>query len=192
MAKTDSNAQAGSPQLEVLRVVRLCHPHWESLSRVTYRPQKTDPVWAGWRDEIFLPVVYPALQAMRLSSATGDRQGLMARDRGLDEGLPAEAGARSRRAGHALMKAFPAAPGEKLWRHFGVAMEEGKTPGHLAAVLAVRAAAFHVAPALLTAAYAYMEARSGLGDSGVTQWMAMSDDCVRASAKQGATGLRAA
>lgn len=178
--------------MEVLRVVRLCHPHWESLARVTFQPQKTNPAWRQWQKEIFLPILFPALQAMRLGSAAGDRAELQARDQAIDAALPTELAERSRKAGHALMKAFPAAPGEKLWRNFGILMEEGKAPGHLASVLAVRAAAFHVVPTMLTAAYAYMEARSGLGAEGVAQWMAMSDDCLRASAALAAPGLRAA
>lgn len=173
-------------------MVRLCHPHWEGLSRLTFQPQKTDPAWQAWREQTFLPVLFPALQAMRICCAMGNRADLMARDQAIETALPAELAERSRRAGHLLMKAFPAPPGEKLWRHYGVSLDEGKTPGHLASVLAVRAAAFHVAPSLLTAAYVYMEARSGLGEKGVAQWMEMSDDCLRASAAQAAPGLRAA
>lgn len=173
-------------------MVRLCHPHWEGQSRVTFQPQKTNPAWELWREEVFLPILFPALQAMRLCSSAGNRAELLARDQAIDIALPVELAERSCKAGHLLMKAFPAPPGEKLWRHFGASLEEGKTPGHLVSVLAVRAAAFHVAPAMLTAAYVYMEARSGLGERGVTQWMEMSDDCLRASAALAAPGLRAA
>ena len=173
-------------------MVRLCHPHWENLSRLTFQPQHLEPSWLVWREEIFLPILFPRLQAMRLACTSGHRDQLLAGDVALDESLPAEMADRSRRAGQLLMNAFPAPPAEKLWRHYGGLVASGGTSGHLCAVLAVRAAAFHVAPSLLAAAYVFLEARGGLGETGVAQWMEMTDDCLRASAKHEGPGLRAA
>ena len=188
----EKNGSSHGPHLEVLRVVRLCHPGWEGLTRLTFAPQPMTPSWQAWREEVFLPILLPGLRAMHVASATGNRGELIAHDTALDAALPAMLVGRSRRAGQMLVKTFPAPPAEKLWRHFGCLVEADKAPGHLASILAVRAAAFHIAPPLLISAYIYLEARAGLGAGGVDQWLEMTDDCVRVSVGQGESGLRAA
>ncbi len=123
MAETSSSSRGDGPHLEVLRVTRLCHPNWENLSRLTFQPQSLEPSWLVWREEIFLSILFPRLQAMRLACTAGHRDELLAGDRALDESLPAEmADAQSARRTIADECVSRAAGGEvvaALWRAGG-------------------------------------------------------------------------
>lgn len=192
MAEIGGNWLKDGPHVDIVRTARLCHPNWEAIARITFAPQSTAPAWLVWREEVFLPVLLPGLQSIRVAGATGDRRALLAGDRTLDQRLSADMAGRSREAGQKLLHAFPAPPAEKLWRNYARQVDVGEAPGHLCTVLAVRAAAFHVAPSLLVGACVFLEARGGFGEKGVAHWMEMADDCVRASASLQTVGLRAA
>lgn len=192
MAEPGSNSQVNGPHVDVVRAVRLCHPDWESASSVTFKPRLAKVCWNDWRDEILIPILFSRLQAAQVAAATGNRKELLVLDKEIQGCLPVEMAERSRRAGCRLANAYPAPPAEKLWRHYVKAVEDGETPGNLSVILAVRAAAFHVVPRLLVGAYVFVEARGGLGEKGVSRWMEMVDDCLRASAKLETSGLRAA
>lgn len=192
MAETGNSRQAEGPHWEVLRTARLCHPDWDGGTAVTFQTQSKDSCWNVWRDSVFIPLLFPKLLAAQNAAGTGNRRELLILDREVDKGLSPELAACSGRAGSRLAGAYTAPAAEKLWRHYVDLIQKGETPGNLCVVLAVRGAAFHVAPNLLVAAYVLVEARGGLGERGVSHWLEMVDDCLRASAKLEKPGLRAA
>ncbi|MEI6338051.1 MAG: urease accessory UreF family protein [Verrucomicrobiota bacterium] len=170
---------AEDPHLELMRAIRLCHPGWDILRRITFSADvKADPPWRDWRTEVFLPVLRPQLERACLAAATADWRGLAVSDQALDAALPSVAATASRREGVALMRTYPAPTAERLWTKYGGLVATGETPGHLAIVLAVRAAAFHFPPAAVVAAYIFLEAHGGLTARGLAAWMEMVEHCL--------------
>lgn len=183
---------AGDPHGELLRAVRVCHPSWESVRRLTFVPDRSAPGWNSWLAGIFTPVLLPQLHAARLALAAGDASALQACERALEAGLPAGARAASAAAGSALARDFTVPNAEKSWLKYRDLVLAEKTPGHLAVVLALRSSAFHLAPASLTAAYVLLEARGGLPRQTPAVWMQMVDDCLLVKGTPVDAGLRAA
>ena len=165
---------AEDPHLELMRAVRFCHPGWDSSKRITLR----DADRAAWQTEVFLPVLRPQLEAAWHAAAAADWRGLMACDLALDQALPAGAVSGSRLAGAALLRDYPAPPGERLWTRYAALVADGKSSGHLGMALAVRAAAFHFSPAAMVAAYVFLEARGGLSGRSMISWMEIVEQCV--------------
>ncbi len=183
---------AGDPHGELLRAVRVCHPGWESVRRVTFVPDRSGGLWDTWLAGIFTPVLLPQLRAARLALAVGDASALAACEHALDAGLPTDARAASAAAGSALARDFTVPNAEKSWLRYRDLVLAEKTPGHLAVVLALRSSAFHLAPASMTAAYVLLEARGGLPRRDASVWMDMVDDCLSVKGTPENSGLRAA
>lgn len=183
---------AGDPHGELLRAVRVCHPGWESAGRLTFVPDRSGPGWNTWVAGIFAPLLLPQLRAARLALAAGDASALQACEHALETGLPTAARAASTSAGSALARDFTVPNAEKSWLRYRDLVLAGKTPGHLAVVLALRSSAFHLAPASLTAAYVLLEARGGLPRQTAAVWMEMVDDCLSVKGTPESSGLRAA
>lgn len=161
---------AADPHLDLMRAVRLCHPGWDTLGRVTLSAN-TPADGLSWLAEVFHPVLQPCLDAAFHAASRGDTPAVVGQDLTLDAALPAAAAAASRRAGTTLLEKFPAPPGERLWSRFTRRVAEGSSPGHLAVILSVRAAAFHLPPRLLFASCVFLEARAGMPGHGPTSWM---------------------
>lgn len=145
---------------EVWRAISRCHPRWESAGPLTLVPEPGRPeFWRAWRDAIFFPALIPAMETARSSAACGEFDAIAACARRLDGALDTEAAAKSRAAGALLLANFTPPSGERLLRRFAREVAEGKVPGHLAVVIAVRAAAFSLPPAVVSAIYAVLEIR---------------------------------
>lgn len=165
------------PRLDLIRAVRLCHPGWETLGRVTLCEGNA----AVWPVEIFRGILRPHLESALAAAAASDSQALLAADRALGRALPDATREASCRAGRALLAHFSAPPAEKCWlRHARFAANE-ETPGHLAVAVAVRAAAFHLAPGAALSSYLLLEARGGMPDGTFPQWVRIVDECLAAS-----------
>lgn len=162
------------PHLDLMRAVRLCHPAWDALGRVTLFPDAAADGFA-WRERVFHPVIQPRLEAAFRAACQSDASTLAAEDLALEAALSESAAAASRRAGLALLEKFPAPPGERLWHRHARQVLSGTSPGHLAMVVAVRAAAFHLPPPVLLASYVFLEARAGLPGRGLTVWMKLAE-----------------
>jgi len=162
-----------------MRAVRLCHPGWDALRRITFSsaPNLTPP-WQKWRADVFLAALRPQLEAAHLASVTADWRGVVACDQALDGVLSGESATASRVAGAALMGEYDAPAAERLWTRYRSLIAAGTTPGHLGIALAVRAAAFHFPPAVLISAYVFLEARGGLPRLGMAAWMEMVEQCL--------------
>jgi hypothetical protein len=157
----------------LLQTARLAHPGWETAGRVTFSAGR--PVlgsWPAWRDAAFAPVLAPAFAAAQTAARSGDGRALAAIDAGLGARLHPELDAASRAAGRKLAEDFTVPPGEKLWaRHRGRILA-GETPGHFCVMLALRAAAFHLAPAAALDTVLLCEARGGFPEADLSVWLA--------------------
>jgi hypothetical protein len=164
----------------LLRTARLCHPDWEGIGQVTLEPARAAEPWAAWKEEIFAPILRPKLSAMLHAATTGDGRAVEAMDRALDAELPAKLAAKSRHAGLMLVAAYTVPNGEKLWKRAKDRIETGEMPGHLASVIAVRAAAFHLPPLLVTGSYLLAEAMGAFGET--PRCFPLIDDCLAGGA----------
>lgn len=167
---------AHNPHHELLRAIRLCHPGWETPRKLTLAASGQAP--AQWREKIWQPVLRPQLEAARAAAATGDLKALSACDRALERELPEKCREASRRPGRALLADYTAPPAEKGWRRYAKLASDDQTPGHLAIAVAVRAAAFHLAPAATLSGYLFLEAQGGLPDGDFPRWVKMIDECL--------------
>jgi UreF len=188
-----SKFPADDPPSELLRVVVLCHPSWVRLPRTTFSPDVTSsPIWLRWKEDIFHPVILPAIEGAQLACATGDGGALCGWDKAIDAVLTPKEREASRLAGAALIDGYRAPKSERLWTRYRSLVQSGEVPGHLAIICALRAAAFHL-PVLTTAsAYVFLEAKGGLPRSEVALWMNMVGDCLAARQASDMFNLRAA
>jgi hypothetical protein len=161
------------PHFNLLRTVRTCHPAWDTVSAITLSADVRS-VWIG---DIFEPVLRPQLMAAFLAAAAGNERELEKCDLELDRELPAQGAAASRLAGGMLMENFPAPPAEKPWARYQRKVTAGDSAGHLAVVLAIRAAAFHLPCLSVVPAYVFLEACGGLPRMGIPVWMEVVEQC---------------
>lgn len=163
---------------ELLRTVRLCQPDWEARRRITFTASAVEkPAWLAWRDSVFAPML-PVIERARDAAARGALKDLVDCDLALDSLLLTSAAAASREAGHTLAANHGSPTGERLWVRYCERVAEGKTPGHLAVALAVRAAAFHIAPANFLGAYLFLEACGGWKSYDAEKCVALIEDCL--------------
>lgn len=178
---------------DLSRSARVCHPGWQSVGRITFiaGPGLTPP-WSLWRDSVFLPVLVPALEQARSAGAAGDFKALLTCDAGLNEALPPALATYSRAAGAALAQNYTVPVGERLLMRYGQRIASGETPGHLATLLGLRTAIFHLPVSALLGVYVMMEAMGGLTRGGPKDWMEMTEDCLARRGDTGGSQLRAA
>lgn len=98
--------------------------------------------------------------------------------RRLDEMLSPRAASASRHAGQLLAQSFTVPNGERFWKKMCARMDAGSAPSHLAVVLALRGAAFHIPPPLVLAGYILLEAHGAFGLEKTTLSWEMVDDCL--------------
>jgi len=169
----------GNPYLDVIKAARLCHPGWESVSRVTFvaTPGVATQPWELWKKDLFDSLLAPQFLRAWASYASGNLAGWMEADRVIGEALPAKAETLSRRCGQALMKSYSVPAAEKNWTRLHTAMIEGRTHSHLAAVMALRAAAFHVPPRLALNSYVLLESVGEFGSGEPQRCFEMVQGC---------------
>lgn len=141
------------------RLAELCLPSHEVCGAITFRPSGVETFgadWVKWFDEIFQPLLRPALFSFQTAAATQDLTRLLAEDAALGAVLPAGALDDSLAAGRNLLFAYTPPQGAKLLERFRDAAAVNSATGQLAAVFALRGQVFHlpmiqVAGALLLA-----------------------------------------
>ena len=179
MKKPSSVRSEIEPLRELLRAVRTCHPDWETPSRITFTaPSGLVLPWRDWNAMVFQPILWPLLEGAYQAARSGDGLRLIACDEDGDHALPEAMAAVSRSAGARLLRGHRVPAGERVWRRYADRTKIGAAPGHFATVLAVRAAAFHLSPALLPAVYLFLEARGARLDDDEGDVMRMVDACL--------------
>lgn len=170
---------SGDPLYELLRAVRICHPGWEVASPITFAvtPGWGFP-WREWNGRIFQPIMRSLLEDAYRAAKRNDGPRLLACDERGDGALPLAMAAGSRREGAKLLRGHKVPAGERVWWRYADHVAKGLTPGHLAVVVAVRAAAFHLPPALLPAAYLFLEARGAHLDDEAGEVLRMVEACL--------------
>lgn len=196
MTRADRNQPAFAqedPHQALLRAVRFCHPGWDLVGPLSFRPEtKASPVWKTWQDGVFSTVLLPQIFAAHAAASTGDLPGLLQADAAIDSELPSAGAVAARLSGHRLAAHFPAPPAEKQLARYALRIAEGQTPGQLAALMAARAAVFHFPPATAVAAYCFLEAKGALPTAPITEWMALVSDCALVARNFAGAALRAA
>lgn len=181
------------PHQALLRAVRFCHPGWDLVGSLSFRPDvKASPAWKTWQDGLLVSVLLPQIFAAHAAAATGNLGGLASCDAAIDAALPDPFAASSRLSGHRLATNYPAPPAEKMLARYFQRVLQGEAPGHLAVLMAARAAVFHFPPATAASSYCFLEARGGLPHAAIAEWMALVGDCTAAAQSLGAAALRAA
>jgi urease accessory protein UreF len=119
-----------------------------------------DEVWENWAHAVFHSRILPAIREVTHHARHGRIREVIAADRCLDASLVAPLAVRSRAAG-AIVAAHQQCPdGERILRRYLAAHRCARTPGHLAVVVAVRAAVFHLPEPMVLAAYLAAETKS--------------------------------
>ena len=141
------------------RLAELCLPSHEQCGAITFHPSGVETFgadWEKWFDEIFQPLLRPALFSLQAAAATQDLTRLLAEDAALGTALPTGALDDSLASGRNLLFAYTPPQGAKLLERFREAAAGDPATGQLASVFAVRGQIFHlpmiqVAGALLLA-----------------------------------------
>jgi len=171
----------GDPRLEFLRAMRSCHPDWMATGRVTFGGSLS---WELWKTRYFLPILRPNLEAGWAACARHDARAWQEIDRSIDQALPSDLAERSRKAGALLANGFRPPTAEKLWARITQEIAAGRQPGHLATVMAMRAATFSISPHLALGCYLLVEAKGGWGAEAEIQWWDLVDDCLSSTTAQ--------
>jgi len=179
----------GDARQELLRAMRSCHPDWMSAGRVTFSGGfSSDP----WKNDLFLPILRPHLETCWGLCARQDTRGWQAADRALDTALPLNLAERSRNAGVLLATSYRPPAAEKNWVRLVKEIAEGRQPGHLASVMALRAATFSLSPRLAVGCYLLVEARGGWGAEAENQTWDLVTDCLSAVSASSLPAIRVA
>ncbi|MFV0415983.1 MAG: urease accessory UreF family protein [Chthoniobacterales bacterium] len=155
--------------LSVKQYARQICPVWKSLGSPTFSSKKSiDAEWFKWREEIFQPLLFPALQEAAHLTRSGKVRELCELDHHITKHLPARQGLQSKAQGqhHARHSSPPRA--EKTSVRFYAAVQQGRTPGNYLLFHALRGAIFHLSDRIILETYLFLEARSvcsGFSDS---------------------------
>ncbi|CAN5532806.1 hypothetical protein BH09VER1_BH09VER1_23320 [soil metagenome] len=181
------------PHQALLRAVRFCHPGWDLVGSLSFRPDvKASPSWKTWQDVILVPVILPQIFAAHAAASVGNLAGLAQCDAAVDAALPDPFASASRLSGYRMVTNFPAPPAEKMLGRYFQRVLQAEAPGHLAVLMAARAAVFHFPPAMAASSYCFVEVRGGLPSAPIAEWMSMVGDCTAAAQSLGGAALRAA
>jgi len=171
----------GDPRLEFLRAMRSCHPDWMTSGRITFGGT---PSWELWKNRTFLPILRPQLEIGWAACARHDGRAWQEADAAIDAALPADLADRSRKAGNLLANGFRPPTAEKLWARIAREIAAGNQPGHLATIMALRAATFSIPPYQVVGCYLLVEAKGGWGSEAELQWWDLVNDCLSAPTVQ--------
>jgi hypothetical protein len=143
----------------LLAAARRCHPLWERGGRLTF-PGAIDPdaAWSAWVEDLWQPVLQPALHQSLQLARSGALRELLEIDAALSEQLPDEMARRSQREARLLWQSLHPPKGERLLEKLPLAVSRRATPGHFIPCFAARAAAFSLSTQLASAAYLFFEA----------------------------------
>lgn len=166
-----SDSPATSDLAALWRLVELCLPCHEACGAATFQPagaESLDEDWDRWVDEIFVPVLQPAIPALQDAAARQDLPGILHRDVSLGAALPAAAARGGLTVGRRALLDFLPPQGAKLLERLRLAAVENAAAGQLATVFAVRAHVFHLPGVQVGMALLLAECVLGAAAAGVT------------------------
>jgi hypothetical protein len=173
---------------EIFRAARLCAPCMDRLGALTYGGSPLDEsARVRWSAGVLVKHMMPAISgAYRAAASQGFRE-LLDVDATLDACLAGPTARRSSAAGRMVAMDFRPPAAERALARYFAALETGASAGHLATVLAARAAVFHIPPQMTVSALVFLEMRAAPPAS---FWKCV-EDCL-SQIPQGAHLLRAA
>lgn len=125
----------------------MCYGGWFPGRSITLSPSVVAGGWAAcWISSVWEAGLLPALSAAYAAAGRGDLEGVIRADLLLDARLEGGARAASAMAGEELCGRYSRVYGDKFWRKYLRASDEGRTPCHLATCTAVRAVGFSLSP----------------------------------------------
>ena len=161
--------------LLIVRAAQLCNPFLDALGEVTLTNRPFTPLSASvlnWNALIFRPLIQSVLLDVLECASEGGSFEIMALDCQLDTALPKLARVQSRGEGKRLVQGVLAPRGDRLIERYRNAVLAGNSPGHLAVIHALRAAAFHLPPRVLIASYLVQEGiGAGLDDREIHRFL---------------------
>ncbi len=148
---------------EILRVLRLCHPDFETTRTLTFSSGRKDPVadWNLWCSDIFLPIIAPALLSTIHLAQRGHVREIQQLCTSLDAALAPYIDERSRHAGARLLMDFTAPPGARVLQKLRNLHAREAVSAHFICIYGVRCALFNIPPALAILAVLYAEWQTG-------------------------------
>lgn len=148
---------------EFTRLLRICDPGSAVDGPLTFSPgtaatKKTWlAAWLQWRENIFDPVLAPALAAAAVQAQQGHAREMLALDASLTASLAPEAAVRSSAAGRRLLQHLARARGDRWLGKFGESVAAERAAAHFPIIYAGQSALFHLPLRLLLPTYAYWE-----------------------------------
>lgn len=154
--------------------------HLETLSTgrgAPYEPGEVRVAWERFVQELFVPVVGPALREGWHAALAGQTRRLMGVAEELERTLPIEVGERSRAAAHILLRSTRGAVCQDVLGKHRAAIEEERCPAHLVPVWAAVGVLFQLGLANVGAEYLRLE------------WAMLSRNCPDLAEPEGDFGL---
>ncbi len=161
---------------EIFRAARMCAPCMDRLGTLTFG---ASPLNASsrdlWCDAVLAKHLLPAIRTAHPAAAGGKFREILEVDAFLDSRLAGPASRHSTSAGRMIAADFRPPGAEKTLARYFHALETGQSSGHLATVLAARAAVFHIPPRMTLSALVFLEMRA----APVAEFWASVEACLR-------------
>ena len=146
---------------EIFRAARMCAPCIDRLGVLTYASSPTNvALRTQWCTAVLLKHLAPAILAAHSAALSNGFRELLAVDALLDSGLAGPVAKASSAAGHLVARDYHAPAAERTLTRYFAALEGGKSRGHIATVLAAKAAIFHISPHMAISALVFLEMRA--------------------------------
>ncbi len=161
---------------EIFRAARMCAPCMDRLGTLTFEASPLNsPARDLWCGAVLEKHLLPAILSAHAATAGGKFREILEVDAFLDSRLVGPASRHSTFAGRMIAADFRPPGAEKALARYFRALETGESSGHLATVLAARAAVFHIPPRMALSALVFLEMRA----APVAEFWASVEACLR-------------
>ena len=153
------------------RMTELCLPSHEECGALTFRPrgdETLDADWNSWMTETRAPVLRLAFLDLHRHASELSFAAFLGADAALGAALPAAASQASLTEGRRALLGFTPPRGAKLIERLREAAASNGAAGHLTAVFAARAQAFHIPAVQAETALVLAECILGAASVGLT------------------------
>ncbi|MDD5199638.1 MAG: hypothetical protein PHC88_07515 [Terrimicrobiaceae bacterium] len=148
---------------------RIANPDFAVCAPVTFRAGAAFPLsTTAWRDDVFAPILLPALRGALGHARRCEVRELAALDRRLSEQLGDGLRTASIRAGRRLALHGSDLRGDRLLPRLAENLRTDTASGHLAIVFAARCGAFSLPDTIAVGAYIFQEMCAGAPTAGVS------------------------
>jgi hypothetical protein len=169
---------------DLWRTVELCLPSHQECGAITFRPRGEETFvddWHAWLAGLRAPILREAFLGLHCQASGQSFMALLGGDAALGAALPESAARASLAEGRrALLGSIPPR-GAKLIERLREAAAANERAGHLAAVFAVRAQAFHIPAVQAEMALVLAECIFGAASVGLTLPAARSAELMVAA-----------